>query len=170
MLTKEEMPKLRPLPVRTRGERRRWEVLEDWTCDFLGRGFTYIIPKGFIFDGASIPRLFWNILNPTGYLFIAGLLHDFVYKYTFLYTYSAIESLDGGERRIIREFYTQKEADKKFEDLADKICMGAHFFTRSAYITLRMFGSTAWKEHRGKDIDCTIEPKGFWSFHKRVTA
>jgi len=168
MLTKYDMPILRPLPVRKRGERRRWEVMEDWTCDFLGRGFTYIIPAGFIFDGASIPRLFWNILNPTGYLFIAGLLHDFVYKYRFLYTYSTIESLDGMERRVIREFYSQKEADKKFEDLADKICMGASFFTAVAYKSLRMFGSTAWNEHRGRHMLCTIQPKGFVSFRKKV--
>lgn len=168
MLTKEQMPVLRPLPVNKRGERRRWEVTEDWYCDFLGRGFTYIIPKGFLFDGASIPRLFWNILNPTGYLFIAGFLHDFVYKYQFLYTYSAIESLDGGERRIIREFYIQKDADKKFEDLADKICVGAHFFTKCSYIALRAFGSKAWKEHKAKNATCFIAPKGFVSFRKRV--
>jgi len=168
MLTEYQMPKLRPIPVRKRGERRKWKVLEDWTCDFLGRGFTYIIPKGFIFDGASIPRLFWNILNPTGYLFIAGLLHDFVYKYRFLYTYSSIESLDGGQRRIIREFYDQREADKKFENLADRICVGAHFFTQCSYIALRAFGSSAWEKHRDAGIECKLEPDGFVSFRKRV--
>lgn len=168
MLTAEQMPKLQPLPVRSRGERRRWFVLEDWTCDFLGRGFTYIIPKGFIFDGASIPRLFWNILNPTGYLFIAGLLHDFVYKYRFLYTYSTIECLDGKERKIIKEPYNQKEADKKFEDLADEICMGAHFFTRCSYIALRVFGSKAWEKHRKLASLCLLQPSGFVSFRKKV--
>jgi len=168
MLTEDQMPELRPLPVRKRGERRRWKVLEEWVCDFLGRGFTYIIPKGFIFDGASIPRLFWNILNPTGYLFIAGLLHDFVYKYRFLYTYSSRECLDGDERMIIQEWYSQKEADRKFEDLADKICMGAHFFTAIAYKSLRMFGSKAWREHRGKNMRCQIEPKGFIPLRKKV--
>ena len=164
MLAKEQMPKLRPLPVSKRGERRRWEVLEDWTCDFLGRGFMYIIPAGFIFDGASIPRLFWNILSPAGYLFMAGLIHDFAYKYRFLYTFSVIESLDGGERRIIREWYSQKEADQKFEALAEKICMGAHFFTRTAFITLRLFGSKAWKEHRQVNAFCHLEPHGYLSF------
>lgn len=168
MLTKEQMPKLRPLPVRKRGERRRYELLEDWVCDFLGRGFTFIIPKGFIFDGASIPRLFWNILSPNGYLFLAALIHDFIYKYRFAYTYSAIESLDGDERRIIKEWYTQAQADRKFEALADKICMGAHFFTRSAYITLRMFGSKAWRDNRKLDTLCLLEPEGFVSFRKKV--
>jgi len=168
MLSVEDMPKLIPIPVRERGERRRWKVLEDWICDFLGRGFTYIIPKGFIFDGASVPRLFWNILNPTGYLFIAGLLHDFVYKHRFLYTYSSIESLDGGKRTIVREWYSQKEADRKFEALADKICMGAHTFTRIAYTSLRMFGSKAWRDHRKLDALCLLEPEGFVSFRKKV--
>jgi len=168
MLTKEQMPILRPVPVRKRGERRRYELMEDWICDFLGRGFEFIIPKGFIFDGASIPRLFWNILSPAGYLFIPGLWHDFVFKFRFIYTYSSRESLDGGERSIVREFYTQKEADKKFEGLADKVCMDAHTFTRIAYIALRMFGSKAWREHREKNMYCLLEPKGFVSLRKKV--
>lgn len=168
MLNKEKMPILRPLPVRKRGERRRYELIEDWKCELLGRGFTFIIPKGFIFDGASIPRIFWNMLSPSGYLFLAGLLHDFIFKYRFVYIYSIIDSLDGGEPRIIKDWFTQKEADKKFEALADKICMGAHFFTRTAYITLRMFGSKAWREHRKLDTLCLLEPEGFVSFRKRV--
>ncbi len=168
MLTKEQMPILRPLPVRKRGERRRYELMEDWKCDLLGRGFTFIIPAGFIFDGASIPRLFWNMLSPSGYLFLAGLLHDFIYKYKFAYIYSAVESLDGDERRIIKEWFDQKRADQKFETLADKICEGAHLFTKAAYITLRGFGFVAWKNHRKIDALCLLHPKDFISFRKRV--
>lgn len=168
MLTKKQMPKLRPLPVQKRGERRRFELLEDWKCEVLGRGFTFIIPAGFIFDGASIPRLFWNMLSPSGYLFMAGLLHDFIYKYKFAYIYSSIESFDGEERRIIKDWFDQKKADQKFEALADKICVGAHLFTRTAYITLRGFGFIAWNNHRKKDAICLLEPQGFISFRKRV--
>ncbi len=168
MLTKEQMPILRPIPVTKRGERRRYELMEDWKCDILGRAFTFIIPKGFIFDGASIPRLFWNMLSPSGYLFIAGLLHDFIYKYAFVYIYSVIDSLDGGEPRIIKEWFDQKGADGKFEDLADKICVGAHFFTKAAYISLRGFGFIAWNNHRKKDALCQLQPEGFVSWRKQV--
>jgi len=161
---KDRMPILRPVPVSKRGERRRWEVMEDWYSNCLGAHFTYIIPAGFIFDGASIPRLFWNILSPSGYLFLAGLIHDFVYKYRFLYTFTTVENLNGGETKVIREWYTQKQADKKFEELADRICMGAHFFTRISYIALRGFGSFAWNKHREKCLICTTHPKNYITF------
>jgi len=168
MLTKEQMPILRPIPVRKRRERRRYELMEDWECDLLGRGFTFIIPKGFIFDGASIPRLFWNMLSPSGYLFLAGLFHDFPYKYGFVYIYSAVESFDGDNRRIIKCWLNQKESDYRFEAMADKICMGAKFFTAVAYKSLRAFGFIAWNKHRKKDSLCLLQPEGFVSFRKRV--
>jgi len=168
MLLSSQMPILRPIPVTKRGERRRYELMQDWKCDLLGRGFTFIIPKGFIFDGASIPRIFWNMLSPSGYLFLAGLLHDFIYKYRFVYVYSAIESLDGGEPRIIKDWFNQEEADHRFEALANKICMGAHNFTKAAYLTLRGFGFVAWKNHREKDALCLLQPEGFISFRKKV--
>lgn len=169
MLSEEQMPILRPLPVRKRGERRRYRLMEDWKCEVLGRAFTFIIPKGFIFDGASIPRLFWNMLSPSGYLFIAGLLHDFLYKYAFAYVYSVIDSYDGGEPLLIQKWFNQKQSDGKFEELADKICVGAHFFTRVAYVSLRGFGFMAWNKHRKKDMLCPLEPDGFISFRKKIT-
>lgn len=170
MLTEEQMPKLRPLPVRKRRERRRYRLLEDWKCELLGKAFTFIIPKGFIFDGASIPRLFWNMLSPSGYLFLAGLLHDFIYKYAFAYIYSSLESLDGQESLIIKVWFNQKEADQKFEALAHKICVGASFFTKSAYVTLRWFGFIAWKKHRKKNQPCLLQPVDFISFRKAVAS
>jgi len=170
MLTADQMPILQPIPVSKRGERRKWLVTEDWYCNCLGESFTYIIPAGFIFDGASIPRLFWNILSPSGYLFMAGLVHDFVYKYGFLYTYTALENFDGGEKTVIKEWYTQKESDQKFEELADRICVGAHLFTRASYIALRAFGYVAWNDHRGKATICITHPKGYVSFGLKRTA
>jgi len=170
MLYPDQMPILRPIPVTKRGERRRFELMEDWKCELLGRGFTFIIPKGFVFDGASIPRLFWNMLSPSGYLFLAGLLHDFIYKYRFVYVYSVIDSLDGGEPRIIKDWFNQAEADHRFEVLADKICMGAHFFTKTAYISLRGFGWITWEKYRKVDCLCLLEPHGFQSFRKKDVA
>jgi len=172
MLTAQQMPILRPIPVRKRGERRRYELMEEWKCELLGRDFTFIIPKGFIFDGASIPRLFWNMLSPSGYLFLAGMLHDFIYKYRFAYIYSIIDSLDGGEPRIIKDWFTQEEADQKFEQLADVICIGAHTFTKIAYISLRGFGWKTWNKYRKVDqwSYCPWEPEGFQSFRKKEAA
>jgi hypothetical protein len=38
------------------------------------------IPTGFLTDGASIPRIFWNILSPFGDYFAAALVHDYLYS------------------------------------------------------------------------------------------
>lgn len=61
-------------------EVRRWEVAETWRYELDDRT-TVVVHEGFIFDGASIPRPLWAILNPTGLLLIPGLLHDYGYRY-----------------------------------------------------------------------------------------
>jgi hypothetical protein len=42
-------------------------------------GLVYV-PKNFVTDGASIPRVFWSILSPFGAYFPAALVHDFLYS------------------------------------------------------------------------------------------
>ena len=86
------MPTVKPLPIQTKGVAyptalwrwirtiRRWKLIEDWEHR-LPDQTRIVIPKGFQFDGASIPRIFWGILAPTGLLLIPGLVHDFAYRY-----------------------------------------------------------------------------------------
>lgn len=38
------------------------------------------VPAGTYTDGASIPRVFWNILSPFGLYFNAALPHDYLYS------------------------------------------------------------------------------------------
>jgi hypothetical protein len=62
-----------------------WIDGKDWLVerDFVyvaGNGDRYLIPKGFITDFASIPRIFWSILPPTGDYGPAAVLHDFLYR------------------------------------------------------------------------------------------
>ena len=87
-----EMPSLIPIPIDTKSQPRlhkvvvfvtqprRWELAEDWSYK-LDEDTTLVIEKGFEFDGASIPRIFWAILSPTGLLLIPGLIHDYGYRY-----------------------------------------------------------------------------------------
>ena len=42
-------------------------------------GTTYTVPKGFTTNFASIPRIFWSIITPTGKWSNASVLHDFLY-------------------------------------------------------------------------------------------
>ena len=41
---------------------------------------TIVVPRGFCTDGASIPKIFWNIFSPFGSYFSAALVHDFLYS------------------------------------------------------------------------------------------
>jgi hypothetical protein len=38
------------------------------------------VPAGFETDGASIPRVFWSILDPFGPYFKAAVIHDWLYS------------------------------------------------------------------------------------------
>lgn len=38
------------------------------------------VPTGFITDGTSIPRCFWNILGPHGPYLPAAVVHDYLYS------------------------------------------------------------------------------------------
>ena len=41
----------------------------------------YMIPKGFVWDGATIPRTLWTItgIDPFGWVNAASLIHDYIY-------------------------------------------------------------------------------------------
>src|SRR5210317_150072 len=87
-----EMPQLKPLPIKTKGKgffkaiamwllaTRNWELVQDWRYNI--DGVEYVIPKGFQFDGASIPKFLRTFFSPVGVLLIGGLVHDYMYKYT----------------------------------------------------------------------------------------
>lgn len=47
--------------------RKRWRLLAPFS----------IVPAGFEFDGASVPRLFWAFMDPASEAFEAACLHDF---------------------------------------------------------------------------------------------
>lgn len=56
----------------------RFKTCEDWY--FRIDDTTYLVPKGFVTDLASIPRWFWSILPPQRTEFIApAIMHDFIY-------------------------------------------------------------------------------------------
>ena len=89
-----EMPKLQPIAIATAGKgfwsaiwmwltgTRHWVVAQDWEYEI--NGTWYVVPAGFQFDGASIPKFLHTWLSPTGVLLMGGLVHDFAYKYATL--------------------------------------------------------------------------------------
>ena len=84
MLELYQMPKMVPLPFRNGESHRHWMLLEDWIYKEWG-GVTIIIEKGFVFNGASIPKIFSNIFASTGILFLAALVHDHLYQHRWIW-------------------------------------------------------------------------------------
>ena len=145
------MPQLKPIPIRTKGKgfwkaivmwllsTRNWELIEDWKYNIDGK--EYIIPKGFQFDGASIPKFLRTFFSPVGVLLIGGLVHDYMYKYTHCKPVSAKGAL------LVVD---QKRADQIFRDI-NIVVNGFYTMNYLAYWSLRIGGFVAWNGHRKRD-------------------
>jgi hypothetical protein len=46
----------------------------------LSNGVVVVIPEGYIWDLASVPRLFWAIIPPDSDAEVAFLIHDYLYE------------------------------------------------------------------------------------------
>jgi len=59
---------------------KEWQTLEDLTYQ-TSDWKTYTIPEGFIFDGASVPKIFHRIATPMGGNYTkSSCLHDYLYR------------------------------------------------------------------------------------------
>lgn len=146
-----EMPHMKPVIIPTAGKGfwgaimmwilggRTWEIAKDW--HFSLSGTDYIIPKGFVFDGASVPKFLASWLSPVGVLLVGGLVHDYAYKYTVL--------LKKGGKETCAPM-SQKEADIIFRDINIEQ-NGFHFLNYLAYWALRIGGFAAWNGHRKRN-------------------
>ena len=145
------MPHIKPLPIKTKGKgfwkaivmwllsTRNWELTQDWKYNIDGAD--YVIPKGFTFDGASIPKFLRTFFSPVGVLLIGGLVHDYMYKYTHCKPVSAKGAL------LVVD---QKKADQIFRDI-NIVVNGFYTMNYLAYWSLRIGGFVAWNGHRKKD-------------------
>jgi len=150
------MPSMKPVLISTKGKswwerfllvfaRRKWELSEDWHYK-LPNGTPIIIQKGFIFDGASVPRVFWWLpgLSPTGILFIPGLIHDFAY---------ANRSLRMPLKdTLVKYGYLEKRRywDKLFRQVGTAV-NGVYLIDWVAWFCLLIGGWHAWRSHRREE-------------------
>jgi len=58
-----------------------YQITEDYFFYVPFLDVTLLLPEGFIFDGASIPKFLWPIIAPVDVLLITAAFHDFAYKY-----------------------------------------------------------------------------------------
>jgi len=93
-----------------------------YTRSVKGEFFSYTVPKGFISDLTSSPRIFWSIIPPSGTYNKASLLHDYVYSTKLL---------------------PRDQADKLFLEATTSLNVNV-FIRKSMYYALRLFG---WKAY-----------------------
>lgn len=87
-------------------------------------GHVIEVPKGFITDFASVPRIFWIFFPPDGIYTAAAVVHDYLYN---------VKVLD------------RKTSDGIFLE-AMKV-LEAKFYTRyPMYLAVRLFGWIPWKK------------------------
>jgi hypothetical protein len=67
-----------PLKVEVLDDGHNYKLVEAFQYD--SSLSTISVPAGFITDFASVPKLFWNILPPTGKYGKAAVVHDYLYR------------------------------------------------------------------------------------------
>jgi len=152
-----EMPHMKPIAIPTAGKgfwgaiwlwlmgTRQWEIAKDFHYTINGEDF--VIPKGFQFDGASIPKFLHTWLSPVGVLLMGGLIHDYGYKYA---------TLLKKDKKTTIGIKDQKWMDQTFRDINIEQ-NGFHLLNKLAYWALRLGGFVAWNGHR--KVGATINIK-----------
>ena len=121
---------------------RQWEIIEDWEFKLPFDDTKIVIPKGFVFDGVSLPRPLHWFLSPTGVLFIPGLVHDFAYRYDYLW---AVD--ENGEFYQYKKDSGRSHWDSLFRCLGVSL-NGMRGLNRFARIVLFIFGRYSWNDNR----------------------
>lgn len=144
-----EMPHMTPIPIATKDKGffkaiwhwlmgvRQWRIQDDFHFELKGE--KYVIPAGFEFDGASVPKFLAMWLSPVGVLLMGGLVHDYIYKFATL--------THDDKKRTNCGHMTQKEADQIFRDICIEV-NGFKLMNYLAYWSLRLAGFVAWNGHK----------------------
>ena len=100
----------------------------EFDSDVLKR--TLIVPVGFDTDFASVPKIFWNILPPTGSYGRPAVVHDYLYWL---------------------QAYPRDVCDQVL--LEGMTCLNVGWCTRhTIYRAVRLFGFKAWNEHAADKV------------------
>jgi hypothetical protein len=157
-LKTDQMPVLVPVPIPTKNQRgalkkllafifdiRHWELAENWRFK-LNEEDELIIPKGFTFNGASISRIFWAFLSPTGLLLIPGLLHDCGYKYDQIWRINSYGCPEPYQKGAGKEYW-----DQLFLDVGNEV-NGVTLVNFIAWLAVTFSGRGAWNKHRREEM------------------
>ena len=143
-----------PVPVtRVVGESKaghvRVELVKDYEYRWKHKGkyMLLVVPEGFRFDGASVPRALWSVIgiSPRGLVEPAACCHDWLY-----HNNGYVTTVVNGE--FIYNRWTRKEADKLFARIMRELGMNK-FRRRAAYYAVRVFGKKYWEDDAETNLE-----------------
>jgi hypothetical protein len=110
-----------------KGDSRIFEITQPFR--YISSIGLITVPVGFLTDGLSIPRVFWNLadLSPYSSAFPAGLIHDFLYS------------------KANRRALTRAECDRIFHEAMQDIGVG-WLTRRIIYRAVRIGGRRSFKK------------------------
>jgi len=121
---------LNPLHLELMPDGRNARLFKNFRVKISDRQ-TVVVPKGFVTDFASVPRLFWRIVPPWGVYSPAAVVHDYLYHNGAL---------------------SRKESDRIFLKLMKRL--DVPLWKRTVmYLAVRLFGWSAWSNCRRNHND-----------------
>jgi hypothetical protein len=129
--------------VQWRMHRRHFKVRADWVVWVEYLDLWVKIPAGFVFDGASVPKIFHSILNSVDSVFYGSILHDFIYRTNQLIVCTDEEYGNW----YIKENMTKQVADRVMLNFTEQM-EGSSVPSSLAYYVLYSLGWIAWNSAR----------------------
>ena len=135
----------------------KYRLQDDYTYTPPSQMFSITVPRGFGWDGASVPRFLWTLsgIRPDGLVRAAALVHDYLYRHR-------------GKVPGCYRHFSRKRADLLFHRMI--LDAGESKLTAyRAYWAVRLFGWLAWnkrttievsEEPSGQSEPCDTEPAG----------
>ena len=126
---------------------KEW-VLQD---DYFDSVLKILIPAGFRYDGASVPRPLWAIIDPLDLSEAAPLVHDYLYRNAGLDVPVYVLAPDSKTVIPCSEMWFSKEfADDMFRDIMNR--WGVEPWKEAAaYHGVDKFAGFAWRKHLRKN-------------------
>lgn len=138
------------IPILYKGD-ECYQLVESWA--FTTLGIRVSIPKGFVADGASVPRALWPFMPPDGTHRAASLAHDWLY-------------VNKGHVDDTEFVWTRSDADETFLELMIKALISPAR-ARIAYRGVRLGGWWVWSRPKKPPVILPIRNALAASVQKR---
>ena len=111
-------------------DERTWKLQQkfQYQSDLLGCAIT--VPKGFVTDGASVPRIFWNLRPPFGLYGEAAVIHDYLYRW---------------------QRFTRRQSDDTFLE-GMRVKGTPKLIYMVIWAAVRLFGASAWRRDANQPL------------------